>query len=120
MRSFWAATAGVCLGGVACSTPDAVPCMVGTHTPVHLRAGVMEVMVVFDDGSVQCWGVNAVGECAVPHSYTSTDYLPMLVPRLSCVVDVALGSDGGAAVHKDGTVSVWSLDMFDELSDGPT
>lgn len=84
---------------------------------------------VLDDGSVRCWGHNSNGELG----FTSTEechYIeglefpctskPTLVPGLSHVKEIALGSSHTCALLRNETVLCWGDDALGQLGDGPS
>lgn len=84
---------------------------------MSVEAGSRYAVVIFADGTVQCFGSANPGEC----DFASTPFgsiLPSRVPELECVTDADAGTGIGAAATADGRVLVWGTDAGDELGDG--
>ena len=70
-----------------------------------LAAGGAHSLAVSDDGTVWAWGYNGsgqLGDAVVRQSST-----PLMLGKLSEVIDVAAGFSNSAALQEDGTVWIW-------------
>jgi alpha-tubulin suppressor-like RCC1 family protein len=87
------------------------------HYVVKLAAGTDHACVVYADGTASCWGSNQFGQIGVDHTGDSTcggtpcRPSPTVVPGLSNVVDMSLGSSYTCALLRDG--SVWCFGRND-------
>lgn len=86
---------------------------------LEIAAGHQSTMARTLDGSVLLWGSGAfvLNEIA-GGSYPPT--LPLHVPQLEGVRQLAVGGDFGCALIEDGTVRCWGRNRFGNLGDGTT
>ncbi len=98
-------------------------------TTVPSLAGVMELDAGGDsfgghtcarlgDGTIRCWGSNLAGQLGDGTFVNRSS--PTVVPGLSDVVDLSLGSDHSCARLVDGTVRCWGENLSGQLGDGTT
>ena len=93
-------------------------------TAVAMGAGVSHALAVLADGSVSAWGDNQSSElgaattsrCSVYKSPCST--VPIAVPGLSGVTEVAGGWGNSLALRSDGTAWGWGSNGYGELGNG--
>ena len=104
-----ACTVDSCASGV-CSA-DSSAC----STPVTLTAGSEHACVLLADGSVWCWGDNAVGQLGAP---ISTYELATPIASLPEIRQVAAGSYHTCALDTSGQVHCWGRNQVGQLGDG--
>ena len=68
-------------------------------------------------GSVWTWGANSRGQLGIDSDHA---FVPMRVPELSGIRDIAAGDRFTAAVRNDGTLWTWGENDYGELGDGTT
>jgi alpha-tubulin suppressor-like RCC1 family protein len=67
------------------------------------------------DGTVWVWGGNSRGQLGVDGDHA---YVPVQVPELRGIRDVAAGDRFTAAVQNDGTLWTWGDNQYGELGNG--
>ncbi|HTT88325.1 MAG TPA: hypothetical protein VMF65_02155 [Acidimicrobiales bacterium] len=82
---------------------------------VAITAGEYSAYALGRDGTVWAWGDNSDGQLGLPLSVGSND-VPVRVPGLSGVKQVAAGASSGYALRRDGTVWAWGDNAFGELA----
>jgi hypothetical protein len=103
------ALGGECVGGI-CDDECAGTCRFA-GAPSGGVVGQGHYCVPLANGTVTCWGSNGSGELGI--GATSGSSLPVSVPGLSNVADVAVGTIYTCALRTDGTVSCWGLGYGD-------
>ncbi|MDR1294602.1 MAG: Ig-like domain-containing protein [Bifidobacteriaceae bacterium] len=106
-----------------CSTSDHEPSPTPIRVPgitdaVSISAAHIRTVVATADGAVWNWGVNAhsaLGTGMTPGSSYSA--VPIQVPQLTDVVQVAAGSDYSLALTKSGQVYAWGSNTNHQLGD---
>ena len=91
---------------------DLEPCLRGDIVQVSM--GVLHSAVVFEDGSIQCWGLNHLGQCDVPDGIG-----PHADRGQVRAVGVSAGGGHTAAVLEDGSVRCWGENEFGECNVPP-
>jgi alpha-tubulin suppressor-like RCC1 family protein len=89
-------------------------------TPVQVvHTGEASAAALLSNGTVETWGLNANGQLGTGAAKVGTaSRVPVLVPGLSGVVQVAGGSETVLALTSAGTVWAWGLDDEGELGNG--
>jgi alpha-tubulin suppressor-like RCC1 family protein len=106
--------------GTGTSSWSSVPTPVrvaGLTNVVHVVAGALHSLAVREDGTVWAWGANWNGQLG-NGTFTNFSPLPMQVPGLSGVRDVAGGLYHSLAVLQDGTVWSWGSNQEGQLGNG--
>lgn len=101
---------------------------------IQIAAGAQHTCALSSDGTVRCWGVNALGQlgfesdetCARVHPVkggTATVYercarAPTRVPGVATAVQIAAGGDVTCALLVDGKVLCWGDGFLGALGDG--
>lgn len=109
VRCWGMATNGRIGHGVSAEYVDVPTPVLNLSGAVQLAAGEGNSCAVLGDGSVKCWGLNDVSQCALasPRELLTAT----AVPLLSGAVQVALGKERfGCARLGDGKVKCWGLD----------
>ena len=87
--------------------------------PVDISAGVRHSCMVWESGTVSCWGENDKGQLGDGEFgrdlYSS---VPVEVSGITDAVDVSAGWEHTCAVHATGEVSCWGDDTNGELGNG--
>ncbi|MEM9194754.1 MAG: MopE-related protein, partial [Myxococcota bacterium] len=96
---------GVCTAGVC-------------DTVVRVVAGRSHTCAVRSSGSLACWGTNADGQLG--DGTRTARSLPVVVPGLSAIDDVAPSATHTCARATDGSVFCWGLNDQGQLGDGGT
>ena len=91
---------------------DLEPCLRGDIAQVSM--GVLHSAVVFEDGSIKCWGLNHLGQCDVPDGIGPDADRGQV--RAVCV---SAGGGHTAAVLEDGSVRCWGENEFGECNVPP-
>jgi alpha-tubulin suppressor-like RCC1 family protein len=104
---------GAASGGSAGATTDA-PCA-AEDIPVSVSAGRYSTCGITANGTVKCWGSNAVGQLGTGDFESSS--IPVSVKGL-CARSVAVGSDHACAIDLDGGVQCWGYNMWGQLGNG--
>ncbi|MCP3102291.1 Ig-like domain-containing protein [Myxococcus sp. K15C18031901] len=90
----------------------------GLTDVVKVLGGSMHSAALKRDGTVWVWGRNDYGNLGNGVADGDSHPLPSQVPGVTDVVDIANGRDHLLAVHTDGTVSAWGLDVSGQLGLG--
>jgi alpha-tubulin suppressor-like RCC1 family protein len=95
-----------------------------THPVQGALRGVRQIAVgyasgfaLLNDGTVQAWGANSVGELGVGTRYIEAP-TPVRVMGLSHVVQIAASGDHVLALLENGTVYTWGSDFWGNLGNG--
>jgi alpha-tubulin suppressor-like RCC1 family protein len=84
-------------------TPTPMPGLAAVQT---LTLGDSHVCALMTSGTVACWGDNQAGQLGIdPGTPTST--VPVAVPGLADIVEVAAGGSSTCARRSDGEVLCW-------------
>ncbi|HYO74418.1 MAG TPA: chromosome condensation regulator RCC1 [Archangium sp.] len=90
----------------------------GLTDVVRLAGGSQQSVALTRDGSVWVWGNNNFGNLGQGTEDSVAHAEPARVPGLSGVVDIASGRDHVLALHADGTVSAWGLNVSGQVGNG--
>ncbi|MCK5161111.1 MAG: hypothetical protein KAQ99_06005, partial [Candidatus Aureabacteria bacterium] len=69
-----------------------------------------------DDGTVWAWGYNGYGQIGIGSDIPSEQPIPVQVPGLAGIIDIAGGGSHNLAVKSDGTVWAWGRNWEDQLA----
>jgi alpha-tubulin suppressor-like RCC1 family protein len=106
------------LGNGSAEPLSTVPVPVqGLTNVVAITAGENFNFALSDDGTVFAWGDNSVGELGIGSSVPDSD-VPVQVPGLTGVKEVASGTEHALAVLSNGTVMSWGANVFGDLGTG--
>ncbi len=100
--------------GNARTSPTSVS---GIVNAVSVAVGRDHSCALLVNGTVKCWGSNALGQLGTGAGSASSA-VPVLVSGLSNVVSIAAGSAHTCARKSDGTVSCWGQNNSGQLGDG--
>ena len=103
----------VCPAGQRSTSTNAESCRV---VPVQIVAGDYHTCARLSDGTVRCWGSNAIGQLG--DGTTTQRLTPTAVPGLSDVVGLSAGHQHTCAVLSDGTARCWGSNSDGQLGDG--
>lgn len=81
------------------------PLLPGVRDIVDAVVGTEHVLLLKRDGTVLAWGYN--GDCQLGNGTDKRSLVPIPVPGLKNVAQIAGGGDGSAARLTDGTVVMW-------------
>jgi len=90
----------------------------GLENVTQIAASV-HVVALRSDGTVWAWGDNSEGELGIGSDDFSRN-VPVQVPGLTNVIQIAVGIAHTVAVKADGTVWAWGRNDTGELGDGTT
>ncbi|WP_257462353.1 RCC1 domain-containing protein [Archangium lipolyticum] len=90
----------------------------GLTEVVKLAGGSQQSVALGGDGTVWVWGNNNFGNLGQGTEDSVAHPEPVKVPGLSGVVDIASGRDHVLALHGDGTVSAWGLNVSGQVGNG--
>jgi len=79
--------------------------------------GVYHSCAVFDDGELQCWGMNQYGQVGDNSTIYKIKPTKINIKNESSITQMALGYERTCAVFDDGTMYCWGLNSFGELGD---
>jgi alpha-tubulin suppressor-like RCC1 family protein len=85
---------------------------------VELAAGSQHSLALTVDGQVWAWGRNEFGNLGLGAADDARHPVPVAVPGLTDVVDIATGRDHVIAVRADGSVVSWGLGASGQLGYG--
>ncbi|RYZ42765.1 MAG: hypothetical protein EOO71_06540 [Myxococcaceae bacterium] len=91
----------------------------GVKDVVGVALGSGHVLLLDASGQVWAFGTNARGQLGLGEEGEAVTQ-PTAVPDLTDVVQVVAGSEHSAALHRDGTVSVWGYNRDGVLGTGET
>ncbi|NPC74752.1 RCC1 domain-containing protein [Corallococcus exiguus] len=91
----------------------------GVKDVVGVALGTGHALLLDASGQVWAFGVNARGQLGLGEEGEAVTE-PTVVPDLIDVVQVVAGSEHSAALHRDGTVSVWGYNRDGVLGTGET
>jgi len=98
------------------SSPTLVPGLTGV---VSLALGYLHSCALLVSGSVKCWGQNGHGQLGLG-DFGESVLSPTLVPGLTDVASIVLGSNHSCAVLVSGSVKCWGTNSLGELGLGYT
>ena len=91
----------------------------GTLAPVQISVGTDHSCLLFDDGSVSCWGSNSHGQLGVSTSTTSTaSPLPSDLPLDVEMVQIGTGTSTTCGLSGTGEVWCWGRNDVRQLGTG--
>ena len=91
----------------------------GTLAPVQISVGTDHSCLLFDDGSVSCWGSNSHGQLGVSTSTTSTaSPLPSDLPLDVEMVQIGTGASTTCGLSGTGEVWCWGRNDVRQLGTG--
>ena len=93
------------------------PVLVGASIK-GLAAGGQHTCALLEDGSVQCWGDNALGQLG--DSSTTGSAAPVLVHGLPAAVEIRANDRTTCARLWNNTVACWGANDFHQLANGTT
>jgi alpha-tubulin suppressor-like RCC1 family protein len=102
---------------VRCSGTDAKPMLAGA-TIKGLAAGGKHTCALLEDGSVQCWGANDLGQLG--DGTTADTSAPALVHALPAAVEIRAGANHTCARLRNNTVACWGDNRAHQLANGTT
>lgn len=97
------------------STPLPVP---GLQGATSVAAGATFACVTLANGTVECWGHNAIGQLG--NGTTTDTSVPTPVSSLTGAVAIATGETNTCALVSGGTMSCWGDNSFGQLGNGTT
>jgi alpha-tubulin suppressor-like RCC1 family protein len=104
--------------GLGHSLPQITPEDVwSAHGATTIAVGDSAVCVVMGDTTVKCWGDNSDGLLGTTDSATTVT-TPSLLPNLTNVADVAVGSAHRCVLFNDQTVACWGANVVGQLGQG--
>jgi alpha-tubulin suppressor-like RCC1 family protein len=78
------------------------------RTPVDVEVGASHSCVMFDDGTVWCWGTgSALGDAGGPPGSGSAGRDPVQVHLIDDAVDITVGNGHSCVIRSDTTVWCW-------------
>jgi alpha-tubulin suppressor-like RCC1 family protein len=90
-------------------------------TIVKVAAGANHSLVLDNTGAVWAFGSDSSGQLGIGVGNNTASFVPVMIPTLSSVVDIAAGTDFSVAVDSAGKVWAWGNNQFFQLGDpGPT
>ena len=87
-----------------------------TAMPVDISAGHYNSAILMSDGTVKIWGNNRYGQLG--NGTTTDSSIPITVPGLTNVKQIAIGEGHAMALLNDGTVKAWGFNGMFQLGDG--
>lgn len=103
---------------------------VSGHVPEAAVKGLVEVSVgsghgcgLDDDGGVTCWGIHSYGQLGIGDTSAylpSNSALPVRIPNLTGVTDIAVSDYFSCGVMSDAKAACWGLNTNGQLGDGTT
>jgi len=93
------------------------------RTAVAISTGVRHTCAILDDGSVSCWGNNALGQLGDGtggewNDYSNTPTQSSNLGTGRTAVAISSGGSHTCAILDDGTVSCWGFNYYGQLGDG--
>lgn len=114
---------GSCGGNACVTTPTEVGGLTGVV--VEVRAGNYSTCARKNDGTVWCWGQNAVGQLGHPPTQSAQtcnnapcDVNPTQVPGLTNVRAIDVGNLFACALDDSGSARCWGDNRYGELGNG--
>ncbi len=102
--------------GDGTGVPRTFPAAISLPTIVTLDAEGGQVLAVDEDGNVWSWGDNTWGQLGVGDQ--DDHHVPVMVPGLVDIVEVAAGERFGLALDATGSVWAWGNNEHGSLGDG--
>jgi alpha-tubulin suppressor-like RCC1 family protein len=87
----------------------------GPITPASIGVGMSASCALMADGTVQCWGSNALASLGADGSPDAFAYTPQPVPGLTHVLSLGVGSGHSCVALEGGVVECWGSDGEGEL-----
>lgn len=112
LATFAACILGACGGGDGGSSG---PTANSRATPM-LAGGANQTCSLAANGTVQCWGINSVGQLG--NGTTTSSTTPAPVSGISTAVRIAAGHDHSCAVLGSGAVQCWGNNFSGQLGNG--
>jgi len=97
---------------------DLAPQTIGGQAVVEIAAGLGHSCARVVNGSVHCWGANALGQLG--NGTTTNSLQPVPVSGLTNVIQISAGQDFYCALRSSGRVFCWGWNGFGQLGDGTT
>ncbi|HUF98603.1 MAG TPA: hypothetical protein VMM60_10780 [Ilumatobacter sp.] len=89
------------------------------RTPVDVEVGRNHSCVLFDDGTVWCWGSgSALGDAGGPPGSGSAGRNPVQVHVIVDAVDITVGDSHSCVIRSDTTVWCWGSNNDGQLGNG--
>ena len=98
------------------TTPGPVGGLTGAATDIAV--GWANGCALIDDGTIQCWGYNNVGQLG--DGTTMDRRSPITVPGITGAIGMANGGGHACAILSDGTMRCWGSNSSGKLGDGTT
>jgi len=95
------------------ATPMEIPSFKGAK---KIAMGLGHACVLMSDETIQCWGSNYNGELGVDIGTKKSSDIPVKVPELTGVVDIALGTSHTCVALKTGDVKCWGRNKQKQIS----
>jgi len=99
----------------------------GAATNLTALAGVAKIAAgkgtyyaLGTDGTLKCWGSNALGQCGVGNNTDVPASAPVTVTGLTGVTQVAAQENHVCARKSDGTLWCWGQNLYGQLGNGTT
>jgi alpha-tubulin suppressor-like RCC1 family protein len=100
------------------SKPTPVP---GLSTVKQIVLGAAHTCALLGDGTVRCWGDDALGQLGDgPNPTKASSAMPAVVPRLDGIVAIAAGAQHSCALTHDWLVHCWGLGTDRALGGAPS
>jgi alpha-tubulin suppressor-like RCC1 family protein len=108
-------------GGTADRLPNAVPIL---HGVTQIAAGGSSTCALMNDSTVACWGDDGLSQLGAPGSGgtcgTYCSSTPQVIPGLTGVAQIALGTAHACARMKDGTLKCWGDNSLGQVGNVPS
>ncbi len=91
---------------------------VGIVLPLDIAAGYGNISAIMFDGTVKIWGYNKYG--CIGNGTTKDSYVPLIIPGLTGVKQIAISTYNTLALLNDGTVKAWGYNNYGQFGDGTT
>ena len=110
------------LGNNTSTSSTAPGPLVGVFPPaIAITAGQLHTCMLFNNGSVDCWGSNTYGELGAGVADASAHEIPQAVPDFNGnVTAIASGGIHNCALTKTGATLCWGYNGAGQLGDGTT
>lgn len=109
-----------CAGGTALAdcSPAAVPVTIDATLVADLTIGNDHACALMSDGTVMCWGGNAVSQLGLGDQATRD--VPTLVPGIDDAIAIDAMGGTTCVLHDGGTISCWGVSDVGQIGDGMT